>query len=340
MNVERLQRFVEKKIGEPDSVSGGEHNYVCPFCEQDGARHHLHINWSKGDHGVCICHGCLYKNGSALAMLRELHGGVLPKSLERSAQRQSIEGWEKKIRKTMQEENDGQSFSLGLPDGFRRLPYKDDGKDGGKIWKYLSQERGYDYRTVDMFNLGYVPSRSSEAYGCLVIPFFMHGRCVYWQGRRVFGNGPKYHNPSASFKKHIIFGYDQAAGRKRVFLGEGVFDGMAWGRGGLATTGLTLHPQQVRSIALLDPEEIIVCFDAVKFDKAKDRYTEDATDKAWTAAKQMKKELSGVRVGVLKLPGGDPDENKARLHRLAKKRTRWMEADPLAYAESLLEEIE
>ena len=72
MNVERLQRFVEKKIGEPDSVEGADYNYVCPFCEQDGARHHLHINWSKGDHGVCICHGCLYKNGSALAMLREL----------------------------------------------------------------------------------------------------------------------------------------------------------------------------------------------------------------------------------------------------------------------------
>lgn len=338
MNVEKLQKYVEKKIGEPESVTGAEHNYICPFCDRDGDRHHLHINWSKGDHGVCICHGCLYQNGSALSFLRELHGGSLPRNLERAAMRKSLEGWEKKIRKTLQDDLTG-TFALGLPDGFRRLPYRDDGKVGGKIWKYLSKDRGYDYRVVDRFGLGYVPDRRSEAYGCLVVPFYMYGTCVYWQGRRVFGHGPKYHNPAASFKKHIVFGYDQAAGRKRLFLGEGVFDGMAWGRGGLSTTGLVLQPQQVRAISLLDPQEIIVSFDAVKFDATKGRDTEDATDHAWTAAKLLKRELRGVRVGVLRLPSGDPDENKHRLRKLAKRRTTWMDSDPLEWAAKQIEEL-
>jgi len=325
MNRIRLQEFLEAKLGVPDSVTGADVNYICPFCLEDGSHHHLHVNYDKGEMGVAICHSCSYKAGSLVSLLRELHGGVLPRSIEKAAARQKLSGLATKVRELFNGEITGPVIQpLGLPKGFRRLPYKDDGAEGGKILRYLIRERGYTTKVIDQFGLGYVKKKSSEAYGCLIFPFLMNSQCMYWQGRRVFGSGPKYHNPSSTAKKHVIFGYDQGAQEKRKFIGEGCFDGMAWGPGGLSTTGIFLQPQQIRAIALQDPEEVVFGFDGSKWDKSKERMTEDATDKAWAAAKEFKKQVRNCRVGVCKMPGGDPDENKHKLKNLVECHTRWM----------------
>ncbi len=45
----------------------------------------------------------------------------------------------------------------------------------------------FDNRMIQDYSLGYSPS-----WGRVVLPVFESGKCIFWQGRRIEGDGPKY----------------------------------------------------------------------------------------------------------------------------------------------------
>lgn len=293
---------------------GKDFNYTCPFCAKNGEQHTLHINYEKGDAGAAICHTCHYKTRDLLRLIRDLFGAV-PRRFDvmvRSAE------FMRSIEEILAETDDDgkQDDPVPLPESFKRLPYKGRGI-AHFIRRYL-EKRGVTYDDIDTYGIGYLDDENHPAFGYAIFPFWMRGRCVYWQGRRALGQGPKSYNPPSTGRKSFLFGYDQAVTKGTLFVAEGPLDAIAWGRGGLGLMGTVIQPQQIRAIALLEPRRTVVCLDGPKPDGSEDAYTETRQ-----IARDLRRALPG-KVGYLLLKRGDPNSNRDRLRRLYRRDTVWL----------------
>lgn len=298
--------FIERK--------GRDFNYECPFCAKRGQRHTLHVRYEtrKSATGVAICHSCEYKTRDLLWLIRDLFGAV-PRRFDVLIRAATFAQDVEDILRSADEEQDK---PVPLPESFRRIPYKGTGVPF-LLRRYL-EKRGFTYDDIDQFGIGYLEDEDHPAYGYVIFPFYMRGECVYWQGRRVLGHGPKSYNPENTGKKCFLYGYDQAESRGTLFVAEGPLDAIAWGRGGLGLTGKVIQPQQVRAIALMRPKRVIVCLDGPKADGSEDAYAE--TKKiAWTLRRALP-----CRVGYLLLEEGDPADNRGLLRRFASRMTVWL----------------
>lgn len=332
MKIDAIRDLLDSKF-QRDGESGHDVNYLCPFCQAS----HLHVNYDKGGWGVALCHGCDYRTRDLRRLVRDAFG-YMPKNIQRLLDRSVLAI---DVEKLLKEEVEAADEPVPLPDSFRRIPYRKQRGPGSLIRSYIINRRGFTYDDIDRFGVGYIEDPEHEAYGYAIFPFWVNGRCVYWQGRRVFGHGPKSYNPPSSTKKSLLYGYDQAVSRKLGFIAEGPFDVWAWGAGGLGLTGVTLHPAQLRALCLMRFEKIIVCLDA-------DAWGRTSTHKGAKyplpikVAMQLYGHVSS-EVGVLRLKSSekDPAQIKGRLKSVAKKRTKWWgsASDVVARATYLLQEV-
>lgn len=295
------------------SQHGFDYDYQCPFCARRGRSGTLHVRYEteKSTTGVAICHNCEWQTVDLLRLIRDIYGAV-PRHFDvliRSAAfMQDVE----RILESKPEQTD----VVTLPETFRRIPYKGSGM-GRMLRRYL-YKRGCTYDDIDRYNLGYLTDRAHRAYGYVIFPFYMGGKCVYWQGRRVFSRGPKSFNPPSTLNRAYLFGYDQTDEESTVFVVEGPLDAIAWGPGGLSLSRKTIRPEQVRALSILQPKRAIVCMDGPKADGSDDAY-----DETKGIARLLSKRLS-CPTGYLLLRRGDPWDNRRRLRRLARKETVWL----------------
>lgn len=313
----KIEQLIDKKLTRLGR-SGRDVNYECPWCAKKGESHKLHVDYGK-QKGVC--HGCGYGFQSFDWFLQSLFNGI-PSKIARWLNRADLS---LDVRKLLEAPSESETLQPSpLPDSFVPLPQYPRDEIGKAMLRYVIRTRGYTYRDVERWGAGYVVDRRDKAYGYLILPYYVGGTVVYWQGRRVCPNRdnwrgerwredgpPKNWNPPGSFKKAILYGFDQAIGQKTLFLCEGPFDAWAWGAGGLALTSKVIHDPQARALALLDAERLIVCMDG------------DARSDTEGIYDQLREYLTGIRVGRLFLKSGDPDDNRAQIRRLAKKQTVW-----------------
>lgn len=313
----KIEQLIDKKLTRLGR-SGRDVNYLCPWCEKKGESHKLHIDYGK-QKGVC--HGCGYGFQTFDWFLTALFNGI-PSKIARWLNRPDLSV---DVRKLLESPSESDSLQpASLPDSFVPLPRRPRDDLGRAMLRYVIHTRGYTYADVERWGAGYVVDERDKAHGYLILPYYVGGRVVYWQGRRVCPNRhnwrgerwredgpPKNWNPPGSFKKAILYGFDQAVGQRTLFLCEGPFDAWSWGAGGLALTSKVIHDPQARALALLGAERLIVCMDG------------DAKGDTESIYEQLHDYLTGVRVGRLFLKQGDPDDHRGRIRHIAKQRTVW-----------------
>lgn len=322
-----IRTLIERKIGEPMDKTGDDWNYECPFCNEAGQTHRIHINYVKKEsaesHGMAICHGCGFGSRNLVTLIKALYGS-LPKTLGRLLYRSQFSLDLDKVVRDMRTEMYGKGVggeSVGLPEGFRPLPFRHD-PVARKIEKYL-RSRGMTSTDIERSGVGFV--RSGRLKGYAVFPCWMNGEVVYWQGRAALDScRTKMYNPPCTYKQSILFGFDEVQSRRRIYIVEGVFDQLSFRGRAVGLLGKNMHDSQVKLLASLSAESYILCLDADTW-----------TDVIRVGHRQVRRiphyarllrDRLGVRVGVVHLGERDPGHRKCfgRIHRLVQNKIRWV----------------
>jgi len=301
MDPDRVRQALEPVLGYPDSYSPGhDANYPCPFCVKEGRGKisHLHVNYTKGK---AICHGCGWKTSNLRNLLLAVLGRV-PRSLvvDDGGDGDFVEHIEA-VLYGKAEERETVVQEPELPAGFVPLVGRPSDKVGKAVHRYLIDERAVPFDRLVEVGAGYCTEGALSGYA--VFPVHVGGQLVTYTSRRVPTvrlNGPKVrHGAFGKSASTALFNYDNCVGCRRLIIGEGPFDAFALHRrlnpnhGGLASLGTILHKRHVRLIEALEPEEVVVCYDA------------DAPDKAFKAAAQLAS--VGLKASVMAVEK-DPDE--------------------------------
>lgn len=325
---DRVRALLEAhpRMGPPDRDGVGEEvDYWCPFCVPRGkAQSHLHVNYRKN---VARCHSC----GSwtdLVIMLRALYGEIPRSALEARLADGLVDGLRQmmKVHGHSQQRpvaGEGEAPLVELPEAFEAFdPSVAPTGIGPAIWSYLTGsgegERGLPPDFLYEVGAGWCGSGRYQGYA--VFPVWVDGVLATWTSRRVLALGPKVQHCPASASRAVLFNYDpvRLQGARRVFVGEGPFDGWAFHRradpndGGVAVLGKVLHAEQCRLLdALPACEELVVCLDD----------TEHEATMGYAGALSR---MTGKRVSYILLPqgSGDPHKNRRRLPALVEQRVR------------------
>lgn len=110
-----------------------------------------------------------------------------------------------------------------LPNGFRLIDKDDDTILGKRAYKYVTKQRGIDYRQVKRLKLGYVRDSNSTFYNHLIIPYYSGRKLVYFQARNM-GIGIKFNNPKVDEfglgQNTLIFNVDALQRYREVTIVE------------------------------------------------------------------------------------------------------------------------
>lgn len=157
----------------------------------------------------------------------------------------------------------GSKSSIELPEGFRLLTFGSS-QISRTILNYVTK-RGFKPEDLAKYGWGYCSS--GKLMGYLIIPYFYGGHLVYYNARRVIGDGPRYSNPTSESlgkgKSQIIYNYDALSMYESIYICEGAINAMTMGERAIATMGKHASAYQInelikapvkRYILLLDPD--------------------------------------------------------------------------------------
>ena len=163
-----------------------------------------------------------------------------------------------------------EQVNISLPEGFKSLLIGDS-KLALMARKYV-EKRGFDVDEKAYEGWGY--GTKGDYFGCIVIPFYMGGKLIYYNARRFVGSGPKYINPSIDDfgigKSLIMYHIDALAIYEEIYLVEGAINADTIGDQAIASGGKKISDYQISMIIksdvervnlLLDPDAIL---DAIK----------------------------------------------------------------------------
>ena len=214
-------------------VSPGEYYRVCcPFC--DDQRHRLWVNYQFGQFdsrfqgkrrlhlAVCYNEGCLQGNPDNRQKLAD--------SLFTLKNRNVRDKYLPEAFTLQRGRTEPRTLSEVQPPGtiapLSKLP-----ADHVAV-RYLL-DRGYTPETFTTYGLGYCVTadpRFREARGRIIIPLFMHGKYVGWQGRwpadvnwKAEGIAKYYTMPGLP-RGQLLYNYDRAREKPYVVVVEGVTD--------------------------------------------------------------------------------------------------------------------
>lgn len=321
---EKTRAYIEKVIGHPDQANrSGDEDYRCPFCLGNGYANpsHLHINFRKG---VAICHQCGYGAKSLINVVRALYGEV-PRSLTKV---QIGEDLFEQVLEEVQRQRAGVAEAaepqepVRLPDEFVPLSRRPADNIGRIVLRYLREERECTWQMLEEIGAGYCPTGWYRGYA--IFPVHVGGELMTFTSRRVVAVDAKAKHATNSRSRLAIFNYDTAAamGARRVFIGEGPFDGWAFHRradpldAGVGLLGKVLHDEQARLLDRLPCEELCMCLDDTEHER-----TRKAAEKL---TRLTSKKISYI---LLKEGTGDPFKNRERLPRYVDRRTPCGELD-------------
>lgn len=157
-----------------------------------------------------------------------------------------------------------------LPDGFKSLLVGN--SILAKSARNYIKNRGFDISKVAMAGWGY--GTKGKYFGYLIIPFYEHGKLIYYNARLFIGNGPKYNNPEVSNtglgKSFIIYNKDALYIYRTVYICEGAINAETIGERGIASGGKAISRYQINEIIKSPVERVIILFDPDAKDRAID----------------------------------------------------------------------
>jgi DNA primase len=168
-----------------------------------------------------------------------------------------IDGLRQKVAEKFKEKKNNSSSSE-LPESFRYISHSNNGEINLKAIRYVSDERKIDpvkWRMGYCFNGRY--------QGRLIIPFFdKNDKIIYWIGRSLYNQEPKYLNFNGLNKQDLLFSKDWNFENQDVFVTEGVFDMISLSECGfnaVSIQGAAISENQIKF--LIKARNIILAFD-------------------------------------------------------------------------------
>jgi hypothetical protein len=255
-------------------VSSGEYYRTnCPYCLDTRKRLWINHRWGVGPDGdpdqmwwaaICYNDECLSKPGNLKSLRQTVYGGV---GRERFGQYTNIQPGIVA---------DDVDFSE-VPDPGKLIPLAELGLMHPANAYLVS--RGFDpYKIGPAYGLTVCEQadpRFRVMQGRIVVPVYMDGLRVTWQGRAVgeqdWRRVPKYYNMPGPPKRKMLYGFDAAKLLPYVILVEGVTDMWAVGPPAVALLGKTMSNQQFELITK-HWKYVIVMLDEEAQDNAADLY--------------------------------------------------------------------
>lgn len=189
----------------------------CPFC---GGVYKFGINFQSH---TCHCFKCGYLNNpvrTALELEKISHTRELEAILAHTPETY-FKAYEPKEVKPP---------SLVLPESFlsiSRIP----GTDRDIYFRYLHKKRGISTKVIRKSKAGFIREDDHPFHGYLIFPVFAMDnprKVIYYQGRRVLANGPKFKNPDQDElgvnKSHIIYNGHILRTRSKVYIVESIIN--------------------------------------------------------------------------------------------------------------------
>lgn len=253
----KIYKYLQEKIGLRPYRKSWYKPDKCPYCGREGK---FGVNLSQNR---CNCFVC-GEHPSLIDLVMFLENvNTYPEVLRILGQDKWSGAFYKEDKVELKERK-----LLYLPDGFKLID-QGDSTLAKSIRGYI-HKRGFDIPNLAKMGWGY--GTKGIYMGYLIIPFYENHQLVYFNARRVLGNGPKYKNPDTSVtglgKSFIIYNVDALNLYKTIYLCEGAINAQTMGNNGIASCGKNISRYQVNSILKSKAEHIIILFDPDAKDKA------------------------------------------------------------------------
>jgi len=237
-------RFVSrgKNVGKEDV------NIKCPNCDDPS----FHLGIYK-ETGIFHCWRCDF-SGNFITLIQKLLGVPYYKAKKIAVSYSYSTGIE-------ETENNQKNNEVVFPDNSFLIL---DALEDDEIESYRLKAILYlKSRFVNPYNkmLWMFTPKTNDNYSCLIIiPVFFNGEIVTWIGRRYIDKDPRYVNCPKDkcilTVKEVLYNYDSYTEDDFVFITEGIFDALRFGRFGLASFGKILGEKQLELLYIKRPRKI------------------------------------------------------------------------------------
>jgi hypothetical protein len=222
----------------------------CPLChdykERGGFRF---INETISYHCFNCASKAMYDNNRKFLseeMVRVLEAFNIPNNEINIIRFQSLgHTFTKKIKKSEFTQNP--LYEIPLLPHFYKLTNDDSDTWSIIAREYLQYDRGIDYKDYPFYlSKGGKTKYDLQWTGRLIIPYYRHGRLIFYQGRDLIGTRKnRYKNAILDKNSIILYGYDELFNNTAapLFIVEGFFD--AFVIGGIAILGNELNKSKI-----------------------------------------------------------------------------------------------
>lgn len=246
----KLYTYFVKRLGAYPYRHGWLKVPICPYC---GREKKMGINLSLFR---CNCFRCNAHPSPTQLIMDVEHLDTYSELLKFLDQGDFNELTFKEEKYELQE-----SKPVYLPEGFVNIS---SGKSQlSKSIRSYVRNRGLKIPDLSRMGVGYVTS--GPLFGYLIIPFTYHGKLIYYNARRVIGNGPRYNNPTKDItglgKEFIIFNKDALEMYRTIYICEGAINAMTMGPQGIATMGKAISQYQFNEMVKSPAERFIILLD-------------------------------------------------------------------------------
>lgn len=148
-----------------------------------------------------------------------------------------------------------------LPEGFMNL------RRGSSVLakkvRGTLQRRGFDIEKLAMKGWGYCDK--GKYFGYIIMPYYIKGKLVYFNARKVLGDGPKFNNPLVEDfglgKNMLIYNLDALSLYRTNYIFESVTNAETIGDNAVATGGKNISSYQINVFIKSPTERFIIGLD-------------------------------------------------------------------------------
>jgi len=248
--MEEKIKILSNILGRPNTPSGGELYYHCPYCNHHKKK--LAINLKRGWH----CWVCDRRGKGAYRIVRKFGTYQQRQKWLELEGRLDLSEFDEIFN---QINNIEEEQVISLPDEYVSLCNKHLPRSSKKALDYL-RSRDITRKEILRWKIGYCAE--GRYSGRIIIPSFNNGGDAnYFIARSYVGHRRKYLNPPA--ERDIIFNELYVDWDEPITLVEGVFDAIAGGENTIPVLGSTLRDKTklFQAIALNDTP-VYLAFDA------------------------------------------------------------------------------
>lgn len=148
-----------------------------------------------------------------------------------------------------------------LPEGFKNI-LRGESTIARRTRQTLAK-RGFNVQDLAMKGWGYCDT--GKYFGYLIMPYYIAGKLVYFNARKIIGDGPKFNNPLVEDfglgKNMLIYNLDALGLYRTNYIFESVMNAETLGDNAIATGGKNISNYQVNVFIKSPTEKFIIGLD-------------------------------------------------------------------------------